>query len=125
MIKRTYLDSFVIIAGDFNQWKVEDDLADFADMSEAEVGNTREDRCIDWIFCNMSRLIKEAGTLLPLDTEDGDRTSDCRIAFCRLELQRKEAFWWQHYSKAFKEWIVIHDWGEVLNEVGSNRKTDA
>ena len=40
-LKRRYKDPYLIVAGDFNHWRVEDSLANFGDMKEVEVGNTR------------------------------------------------------------------------------------
>ena len=47
--------------GDFNHWKIEIPLADFVDLKEVPVGNTRKDKSIDRIFLNMSRAVKESG----------------------------------------------------------------
>ena len=94
---------------------------------------TRGSGSIDRIFCNIWRKVVESGTLAPLETEH-DRRSDHRAAFCKLSLPRKEAFRWEsytyrHYSeeavKKFQEWIVLHDWAEVLLEEGSERKAVA
>ena len=40
--KRRFKDPYVVMAGDFNQWRV--DLGDFADMEEVPVGHTRKDK---------------------------------------------------------------------------------
>ena len=118
-------------AGDFNQWKVS--LEDLSDMSEVRVGNTRKDKAIDRIFTNMHRKITESGTLAPLTTEE-DIQSDHRVAFCVLEVPRREVFRWEiytyrHYDQAaverFKDWIVMHEWREVLGAVGPEDKADA
>ena len=68
-MKRRYVDPYLIIAGDFNQWRVEGSLSDFADIKEVEVGPTRGVRSIDRIFTNVSRSVEESGTLRPLETE--------------------------------------------------------
>ena len=67
-VKRKYKDPYVVVAGDFNQWRVEDCLANFADMREVEVGNTRGNRAIDRIFTNLSRSVVGSGTVSPLET---------------------------------------------------------
>ena len=83
-IKRKFQDPYIIVAGDFNQWKVQESVSNFADVKEIEVGPTRGSRAIDRIFMNMSRSVTEAGTLAPLETEEeeGGRQSDHRIAYC-------------------------------------------
>ena len=51
-LKRTYRDPFIVVGGDFNQWKIDEALVDFPDLKEAEVGPTRKDRCIDRLLVN-------------------------------------------------------------------------
>ena len=136
-VKRRYEDPYVVLAGDFNQWKVEDNLANFADIREVEVGKTRGNRAIDRIFTNMSRSVVHSGTVAPLETEEIDgetRRSDHKIAFCNMSLTRREAFKWQTYTyrhfndksvEAFRDWVVMHDWQEVLAAQGSDAKAEA
>ena len=101
VVKRRYKDPYVIVGGDFNQWKLEDCLADFVDMKEVEVGNTRGNKAIDRLFTNVSRAVTESETVSPLETEEEEgllRKSDHRVAFCKLGLQRREAFRWASYT---------------------------
>ena len=113
-------------------------MEDFSDIKEAQVGNTRNGRSLDRIFLNLSRSVIESGTLEPLATEETDneeaRSSDHRVAYCRLDLPRRNTFTWETYTyryfneeskKNFKAWIVMHDWQEVLAAEGSNNKADA
>ena len=53
-IKRKFKDPYIFLAGDFNQWRVEDSMCDFADIWEVHVGPTRNGRCIDRIFTSIS-----------------------------------------------------------------------
>ena len=131
-LKRKFTDPFLIVAGDFNQWKIDEALLDFPDMKEMEVGNTRKDKKIDRIFVNFSRSVVKSGTLDPLESEDG-LVSDHRTAFCTAALERSRPFTWQSYTyrhyndqsvKAFKDWITLHDWSEVYNGTGSNDMTE-
>ena len=109
-------------------------MLDFPDLREVDVGPTRGDRSIDKIFTNVSRSVESAGTLEPLETDDGSRQSDHRVAYCRAELARLRTFVWQTYSyrhfnedsvEKFKEWVVFHDWKSVHEAKGSNAKTKA
>lgn len=52
-LKRKYQDPHIIIAGDFNQWKIENNLANFSDITEVQVGCTRGTKSIDRIFLNV------------------------------------------------------------------------
>ena len=120
------------IMGDFNQWAVGDTLLDFTDIKEVEVGNTRGNRSIDKIFCNLGRSVVESGTLAPLEMDDEPeetRRSDHRVAFCKLDIPRLSKFVWETYTyrhftpeaeELFKSWIVLHQWDEVLGESTSN-----
>ena len=45
-IRRTYRDPYIVVAGDFNQWEIEQALAEFQDIKEVTVGPTRGDRCL-------------------------------------------------------------------------------
>ena len=127
-MKRRFKDPYIIIAGDFNQWRM--DFADLADVEEVPVGNTRGSHCIDRILSNIARKVTEAGTLAPLETET-DRQSDHRVAFCTVSLPRQEAFRWESYTyrhyndealQLFKEWIVLYEWTDVLSKRGSENK---
>ena len=132
-LKRRFSDPYLIVAGDFNQWDVKETLLDFQDIKEVDVGPTRNSRQLDKIFTNMSRSIEAAGTLDPLESEDG-ASSDHRTAYCTMMMKRIQTFVWQKFTyrhfnedsvKAFKEWVVFHEWGEVLEAEGSNRKAEA
>ena len=99
------------------------------------MGNTRKDKCLDRVFVNFSQSVKESGTLAPLESEDQEaRRSDHRVARCYVELPRSRSFSWKSFSyrhyndasvEAFKTWIVLHDWSEVLLARGSNDKANA
>ena len=128
-MKRKYTDPYIVIARDMNQWDIEEALLDFLDLKEVD-----NDKSIDKTFTNMSRSVVESGTLSPLESEDGVKQSDHKIAFCKLEIAKLKTFSWQtytyrHYSEdsveRFKEWVVLHDWREVLEETGSNNKAEA
>ena len=52
--KRRLDDPIVVVAGDYNQWRVEDGLADFPDLVEHDVGPTRGDRRICLLYTSPS-----------------------------------------------------------------------
>ena len=131
-LKRRFTDPYIVVAGDFNQWKAGEALLDFQDIKEVDVGPTRGDRKIDRLFVNFGRSITESGTLAPLETEDGS-ASDHRTAYCKVALARTAAFTWQSFSyrhyneqsvKEFKQWVTLHNWQEVYNAEGSNAMTE-
>ena len=124
-LKRRFKDPYLLIAGDFNQWKVDACLEDFVDLKEAMVGPTRGGREIDRIFTNMSRKITESGTLSPLETEEESIRSDHRVAYCRMTVPRHEKYVWERYTyrhytqdaeEAFKRWIVMYPWTELVGD---------
>ena len=135
-LKRRFQDPYIIIAGDFNQWEVENGLANFADIKEIKVGCTRGNREIDRVFTNISRSVTESGTVDPLETEEaesGVRRSDHRIVYCKCEVARRETYKWETYTyrhmgdesrKRFREWVVLHDWRSVLDAPDANGKAE-
>ena len=136
-LKRRFEDPYLVVAGDFNQWKIDACLADFVDVKEVDVGPTRGSRSIDRIFTNMSRSVEESGSLEPLETEEIEgivRKSDHRVAYVKISLERRQTFKWEtyqyrHYNDKsvdrFKGWVVMHGWEEVLSAVGSEEKAVA
>ena len=136
-VKRKYRDPYLVIVGDFNQWKAEDATVDYLDIREADVGITRGGSCIDRIFTNLDSVVK-ATTLEPLETDQDDRNevrkSDLRIAFVETSLPRMRPYVWMKYSyryynkdseQEYGQWLAKQDWAAVLNAVGSNNKTKA
>ena len=99
-MKRRFHDPQLVVAGDFNQWKIDCALQDFADIKEVLVGNTRKNKSIDRIFISMSRAVTASGTLEPLEPETPEvgASSDHRVAYCRLLLPRLSTFKWETYS---------------------------
>ena len=134
-LKRKYKDPFIIVAGDFNQWKIDEALQDFPDLREEQVGPTRKDRTIDRIFTNFGRSIVESGTVPPLEPEPGYQgaKSDHRIAFAKAFLPRNRTFEWisyqyRYYSPEavdeFGRWLAGKDWVDVATAPGSNSKAN-
>ena len=82
-VKRRYRDPFIVVAGDFNQWEIEEAIAEYPDLRESDVGPTRKDRCLDRIFTNFGRSEISCGSLPPLETEadSAGAPSDHRISF--------------------------------------------
>ena len=81
-LKRKYREPYIVLAGDFNQWDAAAAVDDFPDIVEAKVGPTRLDRSIDRTFCSFGA--ESFGTLEPLETDDGLKKSDHRVAYCLL-----------------------------------------
>ena len=68
-MKRKYRQPYVVVAGDFNQWQVDQSLADFSYVDEVRVGPTRGSRAIDRIFVSIGQwdgTVVESGSLPPL-----------------------------------------------------------
>ena len=129
-LKRRYRDPFIMVAGDFNQWPVQDALR------EAPVGPTRKDRSIDRIFTNFNRSVTECGTVPPLEPEPGHQgtKSDHKIAYARAALPRNRTFEWityqyRYYNQEavgnFGAWLAQKDWVDVATAEGSNNKATA
>ena len=137
-VKRRYQDPYVFVGGDFNQWNAAGCLANFANIKEVCVGNTRGSRAIDRLFLNVSRSVIESGILDPLETEAGEdeeaRRSDHKIVYCKVRLSKQESFKWETYcyrhfndrsAEKFREWVVFHDWASVLEADTADGKAEA
>ena len=98
-IKRTYHSPYIVIAGDFNSWKLENALEGFVDLVEAPVGPTRGTRSIDRLFCNFDK-VRKAFTVPPLEADDPSqgRPSDHWVGVVEVVLPRVQAFRWMKYS---------------------------
>ena len=135
-MKRRLKDPYILVAGDFNQWKLEDALQEFRDLFETDAGPTMGDRNIDRVFSNLEN-ITEARTLAPLQTDGNDghlRESDHRLLYLTARLPRKEKYKWLSYSyrynnpdsaKSFGDWLVTKDWSDVVQTNGSDNKASA
>ena len=131
-IKRTAENPLIVLAGDFNQWDVQEALLDYPEVQEVLTPPTREDRRIDKIFTNFHDDISEAGCVPPLDAEllDGRRTeSDHNIQYCCSEISIKEPIKWEVFTHrpytesgadALVEDLSRENWIEVYNEPDTN-----
>lgn len=54
--KRRLKDPYIVVTGDFNQWRLEDSLQEFRDMVKTAAGPTRGTNCIDRTFTNMESV---------------------------------------------------------------------
>ena len=134
-IRRRYKEPLILLGGDFNQWKIEEAVEDFADMREANVGFTRKEKCIDRLFTNFDRAQRSSGTVPPLDVEPGQpgTASDHRVSYIKAVLPKVRKFEWMSYryryniedsAKQFGAWLSTYDWGAQAALVGSNAKAE-
>ena len=134
-IKNKLNAPYICLAGDTNQWPIEQALDDYPDMVESSGGPTRGNRTIDRCFTNWPDDIKSTTVLPPVETEVLENTvrrSDHSIVYLESKVPRIAPPNWQTFSvrpyskeKAarFKEWISRVDWGPVFVASGSNAKT--
>ena len=136
--KRKYKDALICVGGDFNQWKIEEAVLDFPDISEIVTPPTRNDRRIDRLFVNWSENIVDKTCMLPLEAENaaGQRTavSDHRLQFVASVLQKKEAVKWEKFTYRpfnpaavgpFVEEMKNKSWEQVYGAIGSEEKAAA
>ena len=129
-IKREMDDPFVVVTGDFNQWKIHEVLEDFPDLIEHGVGNTRSDHCIDRVFSNLD--VQVAGTVPPLETdrcpESSPKKSDHRISFIQSLVNKVHAYkmlsyTYRYYSPEaeaeFGKWLTQMEWDDLLTVEGN------
>ena len=133
-IKRKYTDPYLVVTGDFNQWGVDDSLADFPELEETHTMATRGNRCIDRVFTNFNTHVRNTVMRPPLESDDSTKKSDHLVVAVEAVLPRFEAyerlkysyrFYTEESADSFTRWAVGHDWAEVLNATGSNSKAEA
>ena len=138
-IKQKLADPYIVIMGDFNQWKIEEALADYPDVEEVITTATRENRRIDRVFVNYLSDVSRADVIPPLETLPMDRDgtkaySDHKIQVVEAALIKKVAPKWEQFTcqpytisgaNSFQEEISGIDWSYVTNKRGSNDKAVA
>ena len=92
---------YICIAGDFNQWLINETLEDYPDLVELQTPATRKDRRIDRVFVNWENSVNNKTCLLPLeslpDREGNVTKSDHKIQAFSSELARKDPVIWETY----------------------------
>ena len=90
------------MAGDFNQWPIEEAQAEHPDIKKVEHGPTHGGRKIDKAFVNFFSSVEICQTLRSLETNDGT-TSDHKIVYvqARLYSERPEqvSYIYRRYTK--------------------------
>ena len=128
--KRKFEDCTIVLAGDFNQWHVQEVAQEHPDLTEIQHGPTRADRSIDRSFVNFARSVYAAGTLPPLETETG-QVSDHKIAWAQASFSNAAPklvkYTYRAYSEtaadAFLTDLNAQTWEKVYREVDSDSKT--
>ena len=130
-IKSRYKDPYIAIAGDFNEFKIDESLLDYPDIQCLKTAPTRGIKTLDLIFTNFSENIVESGVIDPLEADGTGADSDHKVVYCTAHLKRFAAFEWQKFTfmkqtqsgnEKFKSWIINQDWQAVIGAVGSTNK---
>ena len=134
-IKNRSSEPLISIAGDFNQWRIEDALSDYPDIVENAGGPTRKNRTIDRCFSNFNERIDETSVISPLQTEETEagnlRRSDHRVVFTSASIEKLKSPKWNKITfrpfntlaaNQFADWAAAQTWEEVLAADGSNDK---
>ena len=136
-IKNRHQDPYILVAGDFNQWEIDQALIDYQDLVEVETPPTRGDRNIDRMFTNWADDITDAGCIPPLETElegPAKTFSDHNIQYACARLPKREKRAWEVFTyrpytdkgaAAMKRDLEVQDWGIVTSCHGSNAKAIA
>ena len=127
--KRTIENCTIILAGDFNQWPIEEAQAEHPDIREVEHGPTQRGRKIDRAFVNFFRSIEISQTLRPLETNEGT-ASDHKIVYvqAKFDSERPErvSYTYRRYTeegaRAFEEIMATQRWDQVYRAVDSDSK---
>ena len=95
--KVKYKTLYFIIAGDFNQRKVEEELREFSDIRKVVTPPTRGRNTLDIVFTNFPEYITEAGVTDPLFSEEGTQ-SDHKTVYVRPKIPRVPQYTKQVYE---------------------------
>ena len=130
-IKRRFEDPYIVVAGDFNQWKIDSALEDYVDLWEISGGPTRGGRTIDRVLSNLPPPQSTTCAVHPpLESED-DSVSDHRLVCVTTEIDSKERSLWQIHTyrkttkkseAAFIAELHATDWHPVAAAVGVENK---
>ena len=130
-IKRRFTDPYIVVGGDFNQWKVDTALEDFVDLWEIAGGPTRGDRTIDRILSNLPQPpVTSCAVLPPLQSEE-DTTSDHKIVCVTTDVDSKEVSPWEIHTYrrttkksevAFIAELKAVDWRPIVDVEGVENK---
>lgn len=104
-------------------------LDDHPDLPEVEHGHTRAGRPIDRSFVNFGRSIVEAGTLPPLESEEGSQSVHW-IAYARsrflVEPTKTTSYTFMQFAEkgasAFLRDVALQSWTAVYNRVDTSGK---
>ena len=100
-IKTKANEPYILLGGDFNQWQIDEALADYEEISEVMTPPTRGTRRIDRIFMNWHGEATESGCVPPLETEELDGAvslSDHMIQYVFTRVNIREAVKWETFS---------------------------
>ena len=84
--KRQFQGCTIVVAGDYNQWPVQDIIEEHPNLTEVNHGPTQGDKSIDRTMVNFGRSVVESKSLRPLETGEGS-ASDHRIAWLKAEFK--------------------------------------
>jgi hypothetical protein len=119
--KQKYDNPWVVVAGDFNQFRPEETLADHPDVKQVKLRPTRGRRCIDRVFTNLGWLLSSSGVITPLQSAEGSN-SDHKVVYTSAALPGREKGEWISYkvrqycgsgAKKFREWLATVDWSDL------------
>ena len=111
--KRKYNEPLIVVTGDFNQWPLEEAMADYVEFNEVRCGPTRQGRSINRMFTNFPYSV--TGTVPPLESDDSSKKSNHKVAFMSASLERAAPVVWLTYqyryynadsAKKFGDWLV-------------------
>ena len=131
-IKQSHQDPYLLLAGDFNQWNVEQAIQDYDELVEIDTPPTRDNRRIDRIFTNWNEDITDFRCVPPLETEgtaESRSQSDHNIQYACARLTKKEPIKWEIFTHrpyreknadAFVADLAQVDWTPVYQQYHTN-----
>ena len=135
-VKSDIDDPLVCVAGDFNQWDVENYLADYPDLEEVLTAPTRNNRRIDRVFLNwnVSKHCCRSPLATEPDREGITSSSDHNIQLVETTIDLRQSKKWTKVTfrpytlsgaAEFEQLLSKESWQTVLSATGSNNKQRA
>ena len=127
LVKERFDETTIIVTGDFNRKDISKAIQDFPEIEMIGTQATRGAARLDLTFTDRPRRVGICNVLPPLESNDGESTSDHSVLFYGMDFDRKKhfkkrTFTFRPYTKRgeelFGNLLLAHDWNcmELLAE---------
>ena len=123
-LKLSNSNPYILLAGDVNQFPVDEAIIDHNDINLLRTPPTRGNACLDILASNFNEEITETFVESPLESDIA--LSDHAVLVARASLKHKHDFKWITYStrqiddegkRKFATAFVTFDWASLVNNI--------